>query len=116
MTTLNADLLRAALADIEAYPEQWEPQAWAARSHTGNETYSLAARICLRAGLSIDWTRCNEWGAATWLTDRRTIPDAARELLGLHLLDAYKLFDVENDVAKSRKVAERMIKRYQAGR
>ena len=115
-TTLNVDLLRAGLDAIEAHPSQWDTHAWATRTDAGGETYSLAARVCLLAGHAIDWARVNEWGNATWLTDRRSIPDAARELLGLGLLDAYKLFDVEMDIGRTRKVAARLIKRAKAGR
>jgi hypothetical protein len=115
-TTLNVELLRAGLDAIEAHPSQWDAHAWATRADTGHETYSLAARVCLLAGCAIDWARVNEWGNATWLTDRRAIPDAANELLGLGLLDAHKLFDVANDIPRTRKIATRLIKRAKAGR
>ena len=113
-TTLNVDLLRAGLDAIEANPCQWDQHAWATRTEAGHETYSLAARVCLLAGHAINWRRVNEHGNATFLTDRRAIPDAARELLGLDSCDAYKLFDVALDIRRTRKLGERLIKR--AGR
>jgi hypothetical protein len=109
-TTLNVELLRAALDAIEAHPDQWDANGWATRTDDG-ETYSLAARVCLLAGHPINWNRVNEYGNATFLTDRRAIPDAARELLGLDSDAAYKLFDVALDIRRTRKVAERLIKR-----
>jgi hypothetical protein len=115
-TSLNVELLRAALDAIEAHPEQWDANGWATRTKAGHELHSLAARVCLLAGQSIDWRRVNEHGNATFLTDRRAIPDAARELLGLDSDDAYKLFDVALDIRRTRKVAERLIKRSSARR
>ena len=110
-TTLNAELLRAALDAIEAHPDQWDGNGWATRDATGAEAYSLAARVCVLVGDAIDWNRVNEHGNATFLTNGQSIPDAARELLGLDSDDAYRLFDVELDIPRTRKVAERLIKR-----
>jgi hypothetical protein len=116
MTTPNVDLLRAALDAIEANPAQWDQRAWATRSEIGDEFYSLAAWVCLLVGDEINWDRVNEWGNATWLTNGQTIIDAANELLGLDVLDAHKLHDVDNDIAKTRKIGERLIKRTKRGR
>jgi predicted DNA-binding WGR domain protein len=119
ITNLNVDLLRAALADAEAHPDQWEQHAWATRIDTATgtrETYSLAARVCVHAGLAINWDRVNAHGDATWLTDRRAIVDAANQLLGLDLFDAHALHDAANDIARTRKIAERLIKRARARR
>jgi hypothetical protein len=110
-TDLNVELLRAALDAIEAHPEQWDDNGWATRTEAGHESYSLAARICLLAGDAINWNRVNEHGNATFLTNGESIPDAARELLGIDRDDAYKLFDVDLDIRRTRKVAERLIKR-----
>lgn len=116
MTALNIDLLRTALDAIEANPEQWDQRAWATRTETGDELYSLAARVCLLVGDEINWDRVNDWGNATWLTNGQTIIDAANELLGLGVFDAHELHDVDNDIAKARKVGERLIKRAKRGR
>jgi hypothetical protein len=115
MATLNIDLLRTALDAIEANPEQWDQRAWATRTESG-ATYSLAARVCLLVGDAIDWDRVNEWDNATWLTNGQTIIDAANELLGLDMFDAHELHDVDNDIAKTRKIGERLIKRAKRGR
>ena len=114
-TTLNVALLGAALDVIEARPEQFDNQAWATRTH-GGEFYSLAARVCLLAGHTIDWSRTNEWGSATFLTNGEAIPETAAELLGLDTFDAHELFDVELTIRRTRKVAERLIKRATRGR
>ena len=114
ITTLDVALLRAALDAIEAHPEQFDDHAWAARTDAG-ECYSLAARVCLLAGHSINWGRVNEHGNATFLTNGEAIPETADELLGLGVIDAHKLFDVGNDIARTRKIAERLIKRATRG-
>jgi hypothetical protein len=108
--TLNVNLLRTALDAIESDPEHFDRHGWATRDETG-ESYSLAARVCLLAGQTINWNRVNEWGNATFLIEGRAIPNAASDLLGLGMLDAYKLFDVELDIPRTRMVAERLIRR-----
>ena len=110
-TTLNVELLRAALDAIEAHPEQWDAYGWATRTEAGAEFYSLAARVCLLVGDAITGVGSTQSGNATWLTNGSTIPDAARELLALDSDEAYKLFDVELDIARTRKIAQRLIKR-----
>ncbi len=114
-TTINIELLRGALEAVEADPERFDAQGWATRDNSG-ESYSLAARVCQLAGHSINWNRANQWGNATFLTDGRAIPDAANELLGLGTIDAHKLFDVANDIRRTRKIAERLIKRATHGK
>jgi len=115
-TTLNIDLLRSALAVIEADPLHWDGFGWATRDQGAGELYSLAARVCVITGHAINWDRVNEWGNATFLTDGRAIPDAATELLGLGTFDAHDLFDVDLNIARTRTVGERLIKRAARGK
>lgn len=114
-TTLDVALLGAALDVIEARPEQFDANAWATRTDAG-EFYSLAARLCLLAGHAINWSRVNNSGNATFLTNGEAIPATAADLLGLDTFDAHELFDVELTIPRTRKVAERLIKRATRGR
>jgi hypothetical protein len=109
ITTLDVALLRAGLDAIEAHPEQFDAHAWATRTSTG-EFYSLAARVCLLAGHAINWNRMNQQGNATFLTGGEAIPETAVELLGLGVVDAHALFDVELTIPRTREIGERLIK------
>jgi hypothetical protein len=115
-TTTNVDLLRNALDAIEADPTHWDGFGWATRDQGAGNLYSLAARVCILAGHAINWDRVNEWSNATFLTNGNAIPETAAALLGLGTLDAHALFDIDLNIARTRKVGDRLIRRATRGK
>jgi len=123
MSTVNLAVLDAALAHIEANPEQHEQRWWFSRAQGCGTAMCLAGTIAWQAGWKPispeDWsTTTDDYGNPVKIcalvakdgVDRH-VGTLARELLGLDGDDADNLFGAYNTLADLRRIRDELAER-----
>lgn len=119
ITREGLERLDAALAHIDAHPEEWFQRNWALRESTETlcgTSYCLAGWIVVLAGGEPDWYRIgdeddrywDEAASATLNGERHTISRHARELLGMDYAESSALWDGNNDRARLTELRDRL--------
>lgn len=112
ITVEGLQRLDAALAYIEAYPDEHEQRTWAWSTPCGT-TYCLAGHVVVQAGAEIRWRPFDDDSFrdaefCTYQGDQRVIAGLAGELLGVDYEDADDLFAAVNTLADLRLIRDEL--------
>jgi hypothetical protein len=96
--------LRKELEYITAHPEEWDQSTWGRRTTRSCGTVAcLAGNTVLHADEEVVW----ELGRMIGVNDGQSIPERARELLGLNEVEAEDLFAGGNSLRMLWRMASR---------
>jgi hypothetical protein len=102
----NVELLHRTLAHVEEHQDLWDQRHWASHTPCGT-AYCFAGTALMLAGKA-DFTWCSRaydgLEYAEQMADGEDIDTAARELLGLDLLDGDALFAPQNTLDQLREL------------
>ena len=121
MSTVNLDVLDAALAHIAAHPEQHDQRHWIVRGPDCGTAMCLAGVVAWQAGWAPEWStgfsdnvNGNAWMDTADVTRDgkiRLVSSLAAELLGIGWRDADRLFAPDNTLADLRRIRDELAER-----